>query len=129
MIRVGVDVGGTFTDVVLERTGGGAQQKVIVANAPSTPADQSEGVLQGIHKVCALAGVEPGAIDAVPRDHGRDQYGDRALRRRGRWMTDTGGAQGRGHKGTARRNARVKAMEQQADFAPDFVCRTSGAGR
>ena len=64
MIRVGVDVGGTFTDVVLERTGG-REQQVVVAKVPSTPADQSEGVVQGILKVCALAGVEPGAIDAV----------------------------------------------------------------
>lgn len=64
MIRVGVDVGGTFTDVVLERTGG-AEQQVVVAKVPSTPGDQSEGVVQGILKVCALAGVEPAAIDAV----------------------------------------------------------------
>ena len=65
MIRVGVDVGGTFTDIVLERSGDGAGQKVVVAKVPSTPQDQSEGVVQGILKVCELAGVAPAAIDAV----------------------------------------------------------------
>jgi N-methylhydantoinase A len=65
MIRVGVDVGGTFTDIVLERSGDGAGQQVVVTKVSSTPHDQSEGVVEGILKVAALAGVEPGAIDAV----------------------------------------------------------------
>ena len=65
MIRVGVDVGGTFTDIVLERSGDGAERQVVVTKVSSTPHDQSEGVVQGILKVCGLAGVEPGAIDAV----------------------------------------------------------------
>ncbi len=64
MIRVGVDVGGTFTDIVLERSGSDGRQ-VVVTKVPSTPQDQSEGVVQGILKVCELAGVTPGAIDAV----------------------------------------------------------------
>ena len=64
MIRVGVDVGGTFTDIVLERSGG-AERQVVVTKVSSTPHDQSEGVVEGILKVAALAGVEPGAIDAV----------------------------------------------------------------
>ncbi|CAM5478516.1 N-methylhydantoinase A [Aquamicrobium terrae] len=65
MIRVGVDVGGTFTDIVLERSGSGGPSQVVVTKVSSTPHDQSEGVVQGILKVCGLAGVEPGAIDAV----------------------------------------------------------------
>ena len=64
MIRVGVDVGGTFTDIVLERVSGGERQ-VVVTKVSSTPHDQSEGVVAGILKVCSLAGVEPGAVDAV----------------------------------------------------------------
>ena len=40
--RMGVDVGGTFTDVVLERDG-----VIEVAKVPSTPEDQAEGVLAG----------------------------------------------------------------------------------
>ena len=65
MIRVGVDVGGTFTDIVLERSGEGGERKVVVTKVSSTPHDQSEGVVEGILKVCALAGVKPGEIDAV----------------------------------------------------------------
>ncbi|HET7314313.1 hydantoinase/oxoprolinase family protein [Salinisphaera sp.] len=41
--RLGVDVGGTFTDLVA--IGGGA---VITAKVPSTPADQSQGVVDAI---------------------------------------------------------------------------------
>lgn len=64
MIRVGVDVGGTFTDIVLERSGAGERQ-VVVTKVPSTPQDQSEAVVDGILKVCGLAGVAPGDIGAV----------------------------------------------------------------
>ena len=64
MIRVGVDVGGTFTDIVLERSGSGDRQ-VVVTKVPSTPHDQSEAVVDGILKVCGLAGIAPGDIDAV----------------------------------------------------------------
>ncbi len=64
MIRIGVDVGGTFTDIILERVAGSDRQ-VVVTKVPSTPHDQSEGVVDGVLKVCALAGVEPGAVDAV----------------------------------------------------------------
>ena len=62
MIRVGVDVGGTFTDIVLERSGDGVEQQVVVTKVSSTPHDQSEAVVEGILKVAALAGVEPGAF-------------------------------------------------------------------
>jgi N-methylhydantoinase A len=65
MIRIGVDVGGTFTDIVLERSGNGGEQQVVVTKVPSTPHDQSEGVVEGILKICKIAGVAPGAIDAV----------------------------------------------------------------
>ncbi|MDP1731026.1 MAG: hydantoinase/oxoprolinase family protein [Devosia sp.] len=65
MIRVGVDVGGTFTDIVIERSGEGVDRQVVVTKVASTPHDQSEGVVEGILKVCGLAGIEPGDIDAV----------------------------------------------------------------
>jgi len=60
--RLGVDVGGTFTDLLLID---GATGATFRAKTPSTPADQSIGVLTGIEKVCALAGVNPAAIDDV----------------------------------------------------------------
>ena len=65
MIRVGVDVGGTFTDIILERVRRGSIPDVVVTKVSSTPHDQSEGVVTGILKVCQLAGVDPGEIDAV----------------------------------------------------------------
>ncbi len=67
MIRVGVDVGGTFTDIVLERTraSGDSDQQVVVTKVPSTPHDQSEGVVAGILQVCEQAGVTPGEIDML----------------------------------------------------------------
>ncbi|MGB8327018.1 MAG: hydantoinase/oxoprolinase family protein [Steroidobacteraceae bacterium] len=60
--RLGVDVGGTFTDLLLvdEKSGRNWSAKV-----PSTPADQSVGVLNGMARVCAQAGIEPNAIDHV----------------------------------------------------------------
>lgn len=67
MIRVGVDVGGTFTDIVLERTRvvGKDEQQVVVTKVPSTPYDQSEGVVAGVLQVCKQAGVAPGDIDVL----------------------------------------------------------------
>ncbi len=52
--RLGVDVGGTFTDVLLanEITG-----ETFRAKTSSTPADQSVGVLRGMEQVCRLAGI------------------------------------------------------------------------
>jgi N-methylhydantoinase A len=60
--RLGVDVGGTFTDLLLvnEKTGNSWSAKV-----PSTPADQSVGVLHGIARVCEKAGIDPTVIDHV----------------------------------------------------------------
>ncbi|PXY17106.1 hydantoinase/oxoprolinase family protein [Prauserella endophytica] len=52
--RLGVDVGGTFTDVLLVEEATGATWR---AKTPSTPADQSVGVRSGIGKVCADAGI------------------------------------------------------------------------
>ena len=56
-IRVGADVGGTFTDVVLA-----TDDDLITAKVPST-ADQSVGVMNGVEKACAEAGVDPAAVD------------------------------------------------------------------
>jgi len=57
--RLGVDVGGTFTDLLLidEDTGTAFRTKV-----PTTPANQAAAVLDGIERVCAIAGVKPSAL-------------------------------------------------------------------
>jgi N-methylhydantoinase A len=48
---LGVDVGGTFTDAVLAFDG-----RLVTAKAPTTPADQSEGVLAAIEAALEQAG-------------------------------------------------------------------------
>ncbi|MCY7366308.1 MAG: hydantoinase/oxoprolinase family protein [Frankiaceae bacterium] len=53
--RLGVDVGGTFTDILLVDEASGRTWR---AKTPSTPQDQSVGVLKGIEKVCGEAGIE-----------------------------------------------------------------------
>jgi N-methylhydantoinase A len=57
--RLGVDVGGTFTDLILvnEQTGDFYSAKV-----PSTPQDSSVGVLNGIERVCKNARIDPNDI-------------------------------------------------------------------
>ena len=65
MIRVGVDVGGTFTDIVLERSGARGAQSIFVHKVSSTPEDQSVGVVKGIVEVCKIAGVAPADVDVV----------------------------------------------------------------
>ena len=45
MLWVGIDVGGTFTDLVLYDSATG---RITLAKTPTTPADQSEGILAGI---------------------------------------------------------------------------------
>ncbi len=51
--RIGIDVGGTFTDCVLRRDDGG----VVLEKAPTTPDDQSEGVLAGLQQLAELEGL------------------------------------------------------------------------
>ncbi|HEU4367266.1 MAG TPA: hydantoinase/oxoprolinase family protein [Methylomirabilota bacterium] len=54
MYRIGIDVGGTFTDLVAVDDDGG----VAVAKAASTPRDPSEGVLDGLRLLAAELGTD-----------------------------------------------------------------------
>ena len=65
MIRVGVDVGGTFTDIVLEKSSKSGQQSIFVHKVSSTPADQSVAVVQGIVEICKMANVAPADVNMV----------------------------------------------------------------
>ena len=58
--RLGVDVGGTFTDLLLFDAGSGAFWR---HKTPSTPHDSSEGILTGVTAICAEARIEPSQID------------------------------------------------------------------
>lgn len=61
-LRLGVDVGGTFTDLILLDA---ARGRVWSAKVPSTPQDSSIGVLNGIEKICREAGITPSEIAEV----------------------------------------------------------------
>lgn len=60
--RLGVDVGGTFTDILLIDEDSGATHR---AKTSSTPEDQSIGVLRGIERACAEAGVTMSEVAEV----------------------------------------------------------------
>jgi len=60
--RLGVDVGGTFTDILLVDEKSGATYR---AKTSSTPEDQSIGVVRGIEQACALAGITLDEISDV----------------------------------------------------------------
>ena len=57
--RIGVDVGGTFTDLAAVDEVGGA---VRLEKVPTTRADQSIGVAAGLTKLLGRHGVSPAAV-------------------------------------------------------------------
>src|SRR5499427_540896 len=58
MYRIGIDVGGTFTDLVAIDAGGAAT----LAKAASTPEDPSVGVVEGLAALAARLGLERAAL-------------------------------------------------------------------
>lgn len=75
-VRLGVDIGGTFTDVVLET--GGAQFSAKVLTTYSAPED---AIIDGMHQVCAKAGVDPSAVGQII--HGTTLATNALIERRG----------------------------------------------
>ena len=73
-IRIGIDTGGTFTDVVAvdEDTG-----DLVTTKTPSTPADPADGFMAGVDKVLGLLGVSADSITAV--SHGTTVATNRLL--------------------------------------------------
>jgi N-methylhydantoinase A len=74
MYWIGIDVGGTFTDVVLYDSTAG---RLSVLKTPSTPSDQSEGILRGV----SLLGIDFRQI--VRFGHGSTVATNTALERNG----------------------------------------------
>jgi N-methylhydantoinase A len=60
--RLGVDVGGTFTDIALWDE---ARQRLTVFKLPSVPADPAEGILAGIRAITTRDGVPPATLGFV----------------------------------------------------------------
>ncbi|MBM4442026.1 MAG: hydantoinase/oxoprolinase family protein [Candidatus Rokubacteria bacterium] len=58
-MQIGVDIGGTFTDIVaLDRAG-----RLTLTKVPSTPKDLLEGITAAVTRVLALAGAAPGDVE------------------------------------------------------------------
>jgi N-methylhydantoinase A len=55
---LGVDVGGTFTDAVLL-----GSEAVVTGKAPTTPANQSEGVMNAVEQALAAGGAEAAEVE------------------------------------------------------------------
>ena len=75
-IRMGVDIGGTFTDVVLEV--GDAQFSTKVLTTYAAP---ENAIIDGMHQVCAKAGITPSQISQII--HGTTLATNALIERRG----------------------------------------------
>ncbi len=75
-IRLGVDIGGTFTDVVLEH--GTAQHSTKVLTTYAAP---ENAIIEGMGQVCAKAGIAPGQITQII--HGTTLATNALIERRG----------------------------------------------
>ncbi|MEO9821898.1 MAG: hydantoinase/oxoprolinase family protein [Paracoccaceae bacterium] len=75
-VRLGVDIGGTFTDVVLEKDGVPFSTKVL-----TTYAAPENAIIDGMHQVCAKANVTPSQIDQII--HGTTLATNALIERRG----------------------------------------------
>jgi N-methylhydantoinase A len=62
MKTVGVDIGGTFTDLMLHDSESGA---VHVHKVPSTPSAPDRAMVSGLAELCSRAGLSPDDLDAV----------------------------------------------------------------
>src|SRR5262245_24783850 len=76
-VRVGVDIGGTFTDLVLRLPDGSLQ----VSKVPSTPDDPGRAVVEGLGVLLRTAGLTPG--DVVEIVHGTTVASNTILQKTG----------------------------------------------
>ena len=76
--RIGVDIGGTFTDVVMldPRSGRLANEKVL-----TTPDDPAEGVLNGVKRILETEGTAPGDVQSII--HGTTLVANALIERKG----------------------------------------------
>ncbi len=75
-VRLGVDIGGTFTDVVLEKDGAQFSTKVL-----TTYTAPENAIIDGMHQVCAKAEIEPAQIEQII--HGTTLATNALIERRG----------------------------------------------
>ena len=75
-VRVGADIGGTFTDVVLERGGDQFSTKVL-----TNYSEPEQAIIDGLVKVTRLAGMEIAQVDQLI--HGTTLATNALIERRG----------------------------------------------
>ena len=76
--RIGIDIGGTFTDFTLVDD---AQQTLAIFKQLTTPADPSEAVIEGVSAILAANGVDIGDVAAI--NHGTTLVTNAVIERRG----------------------------------------------
>ena len=87
-VRIAVDIGGTFTDIVLMKPDGVLSESKV----STTPDDPSRAVIAGVLELLRDHGVPPGARRRGPARHdGRLQYDSAAARRQDRFLITTRG--------------------------------------
>ena len=79
--RIGVDIGGTFTDVVLLNT---ATHQLLFAKVSSTPSDPAQGFFTGVDKALAQNGHDPSRVEGI--FHGSTVATNAVLERKGSRM-------------------------------------------
>jgi len=113
-MRIGVDVGGTFTDITLSTEDG-----LRTAKTPTTE-DQSVGVTRGVEKVCDSAGIEPSDADGLVH---ATTVGVNTLLERDGARTALVTTEGFGDVLEIRRQTRDELYDLEARRAPPFVPR------
>src|SRR5262245_7116338 len=78
MRRIGVDVGGTFTDILYWDD---VDQDIRVHKVPSSPADPALAMMEGMRELCDTIGIPMAALDHL--FHGTTVATNMVLERRG----------------------------------------------
>jgi N-methylhydantoinase A len=78
MIAIGVDVGGTFTDIIVSNTTTGQSH---VHKVQSTPSSQEVAVIRGISEILSATGIDPNDVNLVV--HGTTVATNAMLQRKG----------------------------------------------
>ena len=121
--RVGVDIGGTFTDVALveEETGG-----IAIAKVPTTPQDIAKGVIAGLQQGLVKYNIQPAAVSLLA--HATTIVTNALLEKKG---AKTAFVTTRGFRDVLelRRSSRALTLSRPSpsDPAGDFRPRISGA--